>query len=84
MSNVTQSLSSGLNHDRFEGHSRHPEDAFVGQTMVASQDDEPGAPVEITPGQKMLSAISGSLLTSMLSASLPFNPMRKFLYANLD
>ncbi|KAK8008554.1 mitochondrial carrier, partial [Apiospora marii] len=70
MSNVTQSLSSGLNHDRFEGHSRHPEDAFVGQTMVASQDDEPGAPVEITPGQKMLSAISGSLLTSMLMTPL--------------
>ncbi|KAK8064811.1 hypothetical protein PG994_007449 [Apiospora phragmitis] len=69
MSNVTPS-HSGLNHDRFEGRSRHPEDAFVGQTMVTSQDDEPGAPVEITPGQKMLSAISGSLLTSMLMTPL--------------
>ncbi|KAK7962255.1 uncharacterized protein PG986_003080 [Apiospora aurea] len=77
MSNVTQSLSSGLNHDRFAGHSRHPEDAFVGPTMVSSQDDDPGAIVEITPGQKMLSAISGSLLTSMLSAFLLYNPMRK-------
>ncbi|KAK8016443.1 hypothetical protein PG993_014632 [Apiospora rasikravindrae] len=70
MSNVTQSLNGGLNHDRFEGHSRHPEDAFVGPTMVSSQDDELGAPVEITPGQKMLSAISGSLLTSMLMTPL--------------
>ena len=44
------------------------EDAFVGQTMVTSQDDAPGSIVEITAAQKMLSAISGSLLTSLLSA----------------
>lgn len=45
------------------------EDAFVGQTMVTSQDDAPSSLVEITATQKMLSAISGSLLTSLLSAS---------------
>lgn len=49
------------------------EDAFVGQTMVTSQDDAPapapGSIAEITATQKMLSAISGSLLTSLLSAS---------------
>ncbi|KAK8103827.1 mitochondrial carrier domain-containing protein [Apiospora kogelbergensis] len=69
MSNVTQPFG-GLNHDRLGGQNRHPEDAFVGQTMVASQDDAPDAPIEITAGQKMLSAISGSLFTSMLMTPL--------------
>ncbi|KAK7999896.1 mitochondrial carrier domain-containing protein [Apiospora arundinis] len=71
MSNVTQTFSD-LNHNRLGAQpTRHPEDAFVGQTMVASQDDtEPGALVEITAGQKMLSAISGSLFTSMLMTPL--------------
>lgn len=76
MSNVTQPFG-GLNHDRLGGQNRHPEDAFVGQTMVASQDDAPDAPIEITAGQKMLSAISGSLFTSMLSAFLPCNSLKK-------
>jgi len=78
MSNATQTFN-GLNHDRLGDHKRHAEDAFVGQTMVASQDDESGAPVEITAGQKMLSAISGSLFTSMLSAFLPCDSLRKRL-----
>ncbi|KAI0895588.1 mitochondrial carrier [Annulohypoxylon nitens] len=53
------------NHDRLgEG-----EDAFVGQTMVSSQDDGSDG-VDISVGQKMISAISGSLLTSLLVTPL--------------
>ncbi|KAI1091829.1 mitochondrial carrier [Rostrohypoxylon terebratum] len=55
----------GHNHDRLGEN----EDAFVGQTMVSSQDDGSDG-VDISVGQKMISAISGSLLTSLLVTPL--------------
>ncbi|KAI1209731.1 mitochondrial carrier [Annulohypoxylon truncatum] len=55
----------GHNHDRLGDG----EDAFVGQTMVSSQDDGSDG-VDISVGQKMISAISGSLLTSLLVTPL--------------
>ncbi|KAI1104598.1 mitochondrial carrier [Jackrogersella minutella] len=55
----------GHNHDRFGDG----EDAFVGQTMVSSQDDGSDG-IDISVGQKMISAISGSLLTSLLVTPL--------------
>ncbi|KAL7620678.1 Carrier protein, mitochondrial [Parahypoxylon ruwenzoriense] len=55
----------GHNHDRLgEG-----EDAFAGQTMISSKDDGHGG-LDISAGQKMISAISGSLLTSLLVTPL--------------
>ncbi|KAI1772636.1 mitochondrial carrier [Hypoxylon cercidicola] len=54
----------GQNHDRLGG-----EDAFAGQTMVSSQDDGNDG-MDISAGQKMLSAITGSLLTSLLVTPL--------------
>ncbi|KAI1375420.1 mitochondrial carrier [Hypoxylon crocopeplum] len=66
MSTVTSDHSfSGHNHDRLgEG-----EDAFAGQTMVSSQDDGSNG-IDISAGQKMASAISGSILTSLLVTPL--------------
>ncbi|KAI0009406.1 mitochondrial carrier [Xylariaceae sp. FL0662B] len=63
MSTPNHSLR-GHGHDRFES-----EDAFAGQTMVSSQDDG-GNGVDISAQQKMLSAISGSLFTSLLVTPL--------------
>jgi hypothetical protein len=42
------------------------EDAFAGQTMLSSKDDGTHDVMDISAGQKMMSAISGSLLTSLL------------------
>ncbi|KAI0473883.1 mitochondrial carrier domain-containing protein [Xylariaceae sp. FL0804] len=59
--------SSGQNYDRIPGSGQ---DAFAGPTMLSSQDDSAVAATEITAGQKMLSAITGSLLTSLLVTPL--------------
>ncbi|KAI1486265.1 mitochondrial carrier domain-containing protein [Biscogniauxia mediterranea] len=56
----------GQDHDRLLGG----EDAFAGPTMLSSQDDIAEDAIDITAGQKMLSAISGSLLTSLLVTPL--------------
>ncbi|KAI5861478.1 mitochondrial carrier [Durotheca rogersii] len=58
----------GHNHDRLS----EAEDAFAGQTMISSQDDANGGDdgIEISAGQKMISAISGSFLTSILVTPL--------------
>ncbi|KAI2616042.1 mitochondrial carrier [Hypoxylon sp. NC1633] len=66
MSTITSNHSFGAhNHDRLgEGG-----DASVGQTMVSSQDDANDG-IDISAGQMMLSAISGSLLTSLLVTPL--------------
>ncbi|KAI1761769.1 mitochondrial carrier [Hypoxylon sp. FL1150] len=56
----------------FSVHNHDPlgaEDAFAGQTMVSSQDDGSDG-MDISAGQKMLSAITGSLLTSLLVTPL--------------
>ena len=50
----------GQRHDRFEGENEG-DDSTMGST---ASDSEPE--VEISAGQKMLSAVSGSLLTSLL------------------
>ncbi|KAI2626000.1 mitochondrial carrier [Hypomontagnella submonticulosa] len=64
-STASQHSFSGHNHDRLS----KAEDAFVGPTMVSSQDDGSDG-VEISAGQKMFSAISGSLFTSLLVTPL--------------
>ncbi|KAI1127125.1 mitochondrial carrier domain-containing protein [Nemania abortiva] len=47
------------------------EDAFAGSTMVSSSDDHANTDgMDITAGQKMASAITGSLLTSLLVTPL--------------
>ncbi|CAJ2499944.1 Uu.00g027970.m01.CDS01 [Anthostomella pinea] len=56
----------GQNHDRLRGG----EDAFAGPTMLSSKDDVADDAMDIPAGQKMLSAISGSLLTSLLVTPL--------------
>lgn len=42
------------------------EDAFAGQTMLSSKDDGTHDVMDISASQKMMSAISGSLFTSLL------------------
>ncbi|KAI1082052.1 mitochondrial carrier [Whalleya microplaca] len=61
---TTNHSFGGHNHDRLDG-----EDAFAGQTPVSLQDDGADG-MDISAGQKMLSAISGSLLTSLLVTPL--------------
>lgn len=56
----------GQNHDRIS----RAEDAFAGETMLSSQDDG-SDPVDLPARQKMLSAISGSLLTGLLGELPP-------------
>ncbi|KAK5634824.1 hypothetical protein RRF57_010537 [Xylaria bambusicola] len=54
---------AGQGHDRI----RKAEDAFAGATMVSSSQDHANTDgMDITAGQKMTSAITGSLLTSLL------------------
>ncbi|KAI1384058.1 mitochondrial carrier [Hypoxylon trugodes] len=66
MNNMASDHSfGGHNHDRLGPG----EDAFAGQTMVSSQNDG-GDGLDISMGQKMLSAITGSLLTSILVTPL--------------
>jgi hypothetical protein len=61
MSRIDQSFAS-QNHDRI---TTNAEDAFVGATMMSSQSDAIDYG-EVTVAQKMLSAISGSVMTSLL------------------
>lgn len=62
---TSQSIDA-QDHDRL---SMKAEDAFAGDTMLSSKDDGAEPMVDISAGQKMLSAISGSLLTSLLGKS---------------
>jgi solute carrier family 25 protein 39/40 len=52
----------GQGHDRIHGDNLVP---GVSSTIAMTSDND-GVEVDITAGQKMLSAISGSLLTSLL------------------
>ncbi|KAI3340825.1 mitochondrial carrier domain-containing protein [Ustulina deusta] len=66
MSTSTASFG-GQSHDG----APHAEDAFAGSTMVSSSQDHPNTDgMDITAGQKMASAITGSLLTSLLVTPL--------------
>ncbi|KAI1500286.1 mitochondrial carrier domain-containing protein [Biscogniauxia marginata] len=56
----------GQDHDRIPGG----EDAFAGSTVLSSKDDAADDAIDISVAQKMLSAISGSLLTSLLATPL--------------
>ncbi|KAI1871962.1 uncharacterized protein JN550_004165 [Neoarthrinium moseri] len=64
--NATTGGYSGQDHDRLAA----TEDAFANMTMLSSKDDGGDGIMDITAGQKMLSAISGSLLTSVLVTPL--------------
>lgn len=55
---------AGQGHDIYLRGPR-AEDAFTGDAML-SKDEDAGAPVDLPAGQKMISAISGSLLTALL------------------
>ncbi|KAI1433828.1 mitochondrial carrier domain-containing protein [Xylaria sp. CBS 124048] len=63
----TDSTNSG---PRSPNRSPDAEDAFAGSTMLASKDDANTDGMDITAGQKMASAITGSLLTSLLVTPL--------------
>ncbi|RYP54779.1 hypothetical protein DL768_000507 [Monosporascus sp. mg162] len=65
MSTFRESLG-GQNHDRLS----NAEDVFAGKTMIASRGAEADDPVDLPAGQKMISAISGSLLTALLVTPL--------------
>ncbi|RYP12843.1 hypothetical protein DL767_011068 [Monosporascus sp. MG133] len=65
MSTFRETLG-GQNHDRFS----KAEDVFAGKTMIASRDAEADDHVDLPAGQKMISAISGSLLTALLVTPL--------------
>lgn len=58
----TSDRHGNLDHGRLSA----AEDAFAGATMLSSKDDVSDELTDISAGQKMLSAISGSLLTSLL------------------
>ncbi|KAI0977007.1 mitochondrial carrier domain-containing protein [Xylaria arbuscula] len=59
--------TTNTNHDRV----KTAEDAFAGSTMVSSAEDHANTDgMDITAGQKMASAITGSLLTSILVTPL--------------
>ncbi len=60
--NALRDTFSGQNYDRF----LTTEDAFPGETMLSSRDDGADDPVDLPVRQKMVSAISGSLLTALL------------------
>ncbi|KAM0807967.1 putative Mitochondrial carrier domain-containing protein [Seiridium cardinale] len=63
---TTSPTYDGQDHDRLPA----AEDAFAGATMLSSKDDGGDTIMDISAGQKMLSAISGSLLTSLLVTPL--------------
>lgn len=66
----------GLAHDRMAGgSSKHPE-------VTSYESDEETTEMDITAGQKMLSAVSGSLLTSILGTAI-FS-IRTFLFGKAD
>lgn len=79
----------GQDHDRLKA----PEDAFAGETMISSRDgmnttNTDGS--DITATQKMASAITGSLLTSLLGMFclgcifLSSNPSKHAANADLE
>ena len=57
----------GQDHDRIHGDNPIP---GVSSTIVMTGDND-GIEVDITAGQKMISAMSGSLLTALLGRLLP-------------
>ena len=56
------------NHQRLQGqrHTRISDSLESSSTMTAKKSKESEAEIDISAGQKMLSAVSGSLLTSLL------------------
>lgn len=68
----------GQGHDIYLRRPR-VEDTFVGETMLSSQDDGADDPPDLPAGQKMVSAISGSLLTALLGESLSLSFVLFFL-----
>lgn len=71
--NVINKGLEGQNHDRIPH-----QDAFAGATVITSQDDGGSALGDPSAGQKMLSAITGSLLTSLLGMCSPTNLISVF------
>lgn len=61
---------AGQGHDIYLRRPR-AEDAFAGDTMLSSKDEGAGDPPDLPVGQKMISAISGSLLTALLGEPTP-------------
>lgn len=51
-------------------HDRSSEGPGTSDSMSMSEQDEPEVEMDISAGQKMLSAVSGALLTSLLGSSL--------------
>lgn len=49
-------------------HSRISDSLESGNTFIMNKSKEPEAEIDISAGQKMLSAVSGSLLTSLLGS----------------
>ena len=51
-------------------HDRLSQDPSTSNSVTMSDSNEPNVEMDISAGQKMLSAMSGSLLTSLLGSSL--------------
>lgn len=62
------------NHQSLQGqrHTRIPDSLESSSTMTMKNSKEPEADIDISAGQKMLSAVSGSLLTSLLGIITPY------------
>ena len=56
----------GLEDTKGQRHDRIPSGVLGVTAVIRSDRDEPEPEVDISAGQKMLSAVSGSLLTSLL------------------
>ena len=55
-----------------EENDRIGRDTSTGQAVTSYERDEEATEIDISAGQKMLSAVSGSLLTSILGKALPY------------
>lgn len=69
-----RAADAGQNHDRFWVHDNAVARNMAGMT-ASHQAHGGGGGDDITAGQKMISAVSGSLLTSLLGMSMSSRPL---------
>ena len=67
---VATSSHGNPEHFSAQGHDRSSKGPGTSNSVTMNEQDEPEAEMDISAGQKMLSAVSGSLLTSLLGSLL--------------
>lgn len=65
---VATSSHGNSEHTPGQGHDRLSKGPGTSNSVTMNEHDEPEAEMDISAGQKMLSAVSGSLLTSLLGS----------------